>query len=83
MTEETLLIPNTVGLVRGAPHPEAAQRLFAFLQRREVVEQLVAAHALEGASAQEITIPTLKVNWDTLLRDLEDTTIRLNTIFLR
>ncbi len=83
MTEETLLIPNTAGLVRGGPHPEAAQRLFVFLQQREVVEQLVAAHALEGASAQEIAIPTLKVNWDALLRDLEDTTTRLNTIFLR
>jgi len=83
MTEETLLIPNTVGLVRGGPHPEAAQRLFEFLQRREVVEQLVAAHALEGASAHEITVSTLKVNWDTLLRDLEDTTIKLNAIFLR
>ena len=83
MTEETLLIPNTAGVVRGAPHPEAAQRLFEFLQRPEVVRQLVAAQALEGVSSAEITSPTLKVNWDALLRDLEDTTARLNAIFLR
>ncbi|MEI8044359.1 MAG: extracellular solute-binding protein [Verrucomicrobiota bacterium] len=83
MTEETLLIPNTAGVVRGAPHPEAAQRLFEFLQRPEVVRQLVAAQALEGVSATENASPTLKVNWDTLLRDLEDTTARLNAIFLR
>ncbi len=83
MTDETLLIPNTVGLVRGGPHPEAAQRLFDFLQRREVVEQLVAAHALEGAAAKDVTTPALKVNWDVLLHDLEATTVRLNAIFLR
>ena len=83
MSEETLLIPNTVGVVRGAPHPEAAQSLFEYLQRREVAQQLVAAHALEGFSANEVSIPTLKVNWEALLRDLEGTTAALNRIFLR
>ena len=57
MSEETLLIPNTVAVVRGAPHPEAAQRLFEYLQRRDVVQQLVAAHALEGFSASWSRLP--------------------------
>jgi iron(III) transport system substrate-binding protein len=83
MTEETLLIPNTAGVVRGAPHPAAAQRLFEYLRGREVAEQLVAAKALEGVSAGEVSTPTLRVNWDALLRELEITTTRLNTIFLR
>jgi len=83
MTAETLLIPNTVAVVRGAPHPEAAQQLFEYLQRREVAQQLIAVHALEGFSPAEVTAPTLKVNWDTLLRDLADTTAELNGIFLR
>ena len=83
MTEETLLIPNTVAVVRGAPRPEAAQRLFEYLQRRDVVQQLVAASALEGVSASEVSAPTLKVNWDALLADLEGTTATLNKIFLR
>jgi iron(III) transport system substrate-binding protein len=83
MSEETLLIPNTLAVVRGAPHPEAAQRLFEHLQRREVLGQLVAAHALEGLSASEVTTSTLKVNWEALLRDLERTTSTLNRIFLR
>jgi len=83
MTEETLLIPNTVGVVRGAPHPGPAQRLYDFLQRPEIVRQLVAGRALEGASANEVAVPTLKVNWDALLRDLESTTAKLNRIFLR
>ena len=83
MTEETLLIPNTVAVVRGAPHPEAAQKLFAYLQQPSVVQQLVAAKALEGASASEVSVPTLRVDWDALLRDLEETTSKLNQIFLR
>jgi iron(III) transport system substrate-binding protein len=83
MTRETLLIPNTAGVVRGAPDPNAAQRLFEFLQSPRVLQQLVAAQALEGASASEVTTPTLKVNWDALLRDLDSTTAKLNAIFLR
>jgi iron(III) transport system substrate-binding protein len=83
MTDETLLIPNTVAIVRDARHPLAAQKLFEYLQRREVVEKLVAAKALEGVSAGDVSVPTLKVDWDALLRDLESTTAKLNTFFLR
>lgn len=42
-----VVIPNTVAIVRGAPHPEAARRLVDFLLSREV-EALLAA----GPSAQ-------------------------------
>ena len=83
MSEETLLIPNTVAAVRGAPHPQAAQWLLEYLQQRDVVQELIAAHALEGFSASVVSTPTLKVNWDALLRDLEGTTAELNRIFLR
>src|SRR6185503_16871262 len=48
LTEESLLIPNTIAVVRGARHPEAAEKLYAYLQRSDVLEKLVAAHALEG-----------------------------------
>ena len=48
-----------------------------------MVQQLVAAEALEGASASEVSVPTLQVSWDALLRDLQGTTTRLNQIFLR
>ena len=44
---------------------------------------LVAASALEGVSASQVSTPTLKVNWDALLNDLEGTTATLNKIFLR
>jgi iron(III) transport system substrate-binding protein len=83
LSAETLLIPNTVAVTRNAPHPEAAQRLFQYLQRPEVVKRLIAAHALEGISSGTLPVPALKVNWDDLLRDLEGTTTKLNQIFLR
>jgi iron(III) transport system substrate-binding protein len=79
---ETLLIPNTVAVTRNAPHPEAAQRLFDYLQRREVANKLVQVNALESAIAATET-NTLKPAWDALLRDLEMTTKQLNEIFLR
>ena len=83
MTEETLLIPNTVAISRQPPHPEMAERLFAYLQRTDVAERLVAAKALEGTSLPAAATPTLNVDWDDLLRDLERTTAKLNEIFLR
>src|SRR5437773_8315833 len=82
LTEESLLIPNTVAVIRNAPHPANAQKQFEYLQRREVAETLVQAKALESASiSSEAT--TLKPDWNALLRDLETTTKQLNEIFLR
>ncbi len=83
INEETLLIPNTVAVIRRAPHPEAAERLFAYLQRREVAQKLVAANALEGVAMSEVITPTLKPDWAALLRELEPATERMKEIFLR
>jgi iron(III) transport system substrate-binding protein len=82
LTDESLLIPNTVGAIRGAPHGVALYKLFGYLQRSEVAEKLVQANALESATAATDT-NTLKPNWDALLRDLETTTKQLNEVFLR
>jgi iron(III) transport system substrate-binding protein len=83
MSGETLLIPNTVAVIRGAPRAAPAQQLFDYLQRREVVQRLVAAKALEGVSAGEVSVPSLKVNWEALLQDLEGTSKKLSGVFLR
>ena len=80
--EEQLLIPNTVGVIRNAPHPENARKLFGFLQRKDIAEQLVQANALESVTYQP-DANTLKPDWDALLRDLQTTTKQLNEIFLR
>ena len=80
---ESLLIPSTIGLVRGAPHGPAAERLFDFLQRPASVEKLVAARALEGVSGQNVTPATLRPDWNNLLANLEAGTESLKEIFLR
>ncbi len=80
---ESLLIPNTIAVVRGAPHAEAAEKLFNYLQHTNVVEKLVAAHGLEGVFLTEAPQGTLRPDWDKLLADLERSTENLKKIFLR
>ena len=80
---DSLLIPNTVAVIRSAPHPGAAQKLFAYLQSAEVLGQLVQKNALEGKSAHETGVATLKVNWADLVRDLDAATAKLKEIFMR
>ena len=83
ITAESLLIPNTVAVMRGAPHPDAARRLAEFLARRDIVDRLVAVHALEGADSSPIQFSTLQPDFAALLRDLEPATAALKKIFLR
>ena len=83
MTEESLLIPNTVAVIKNAPHPREAQQLFEYLQQRDVMEKLVRERALEGFAAGEVRAATLKPDWDALLRDLGSATATLKQIFLR
>jgi iron(III) transport system substrate-binding protein len=83
LNRETLLIPNTVAVIRGCPHPAPAQLLYEFLQQDYVRESLVNANALEGLSDSAPASSTLNVDWESLLRDLDATTEKMNQIFLR
>ncbi len=83
LTEESLLIPNTVAVVRGARHPQAAGKLYAYLQRTDVLEKLVDVNALEGVSPPGEPCATLKPDWDRLLTDLAAGTAESKQIFLR
>ena len=84
VTEETLFVPNTVGVIRDCPHPEAAQRLFEYLSDPKVSQKLVELRALEGATLDPAVAATgLKVDWDQLLRDLDTATEETKQIFLR
>jgi iron(III) transport system substrate-binding protein len=77
---DSLLIPNTVGLIRGAPHPMLAKKVLLALQEKWVAERLVAENSLESASPPGAS---LSVDWDKLLHELEPTTALLKEIFLR
>lgn len=78
-TDQTLIVPNTVGIVRGCPHPQAAQRLLDFLTDPSVSQQLVAVHALESAVPPD----HVQADWSKLLADLDQATAEAKTIFLR
>ena len=80
---DTLAIPNTVAVIREAPHPAAAQRLFDFLQVPAVAERLVQLHALENPLAKSGEEPGRAIDWNRLLDDLESVTQMLNRYFLR
>jgi iron(III) transport system substrate-binding protein len=81
--EETLLIPNSVGIIHGAPHPGPAQKLFDYLRQPATAQKLVLARALQGSTTADATTRGLRVDWNVLLRDLDATTEKLSRIFLR
>ena len=83
ITEETLLIPNTVAVIRGCPDSAEAQRLFSFLQTPAVVDALIQAKAIEGARIEKVSPRTLRPEWPRILQEVGPTTAELNQIFLR
>ena len=74
LVTETLLIPNTVAVIRNAPHPANAQRLFEYLQHREVAEKLVQADALESSEGRVIRVP--ESTTETKVRDSHSSSLR-------
>jgi iron(III) transport system substrate-binding protein len=84
VTEETLFVPNTVGVIRDCPHPVEAERLFEFISNPQVSQKLVELRALEGATLDPARpVHGLQVDWDKLLRDLDTVTEETRQIFLR
>ncbi|HMJ90202.1 MAG TPA: extracellular solute-binding protein [Candidatus Acidoferrum sp.] len=81
LTSESLLIPNTVAVVRGAPHPAEAQSLFTFLQSSYVTEMLNGAGAIESTNIG--ARPHLRADMNAAARDLETAMDELKQIFLR
>jgi iron(III) transport system substrate-binding protein len=83
-TDETLFVPNTVGVIHNCPHPEAAERLYKFISDPKVSAKLVELRALEGATLEPATAATgLQVNWEKLLHNLDAVTDKTKEIFLR
>ncbi|HEX7898955.1 MAG TPA: extracellular solute-binding protein [Planctomycetota bacterium] len=60
--DDTLLIPNTAALVRGAPHPAEARRFLDFLLRAET-EALLARGRSRQIPVRGETPPGLRVDW--------------------
>jgi iron(III) transport system substrate-binding protein len=83
LPETLLFIPNTVGIVRGAPHPQHARQLSAYLQQPETVNRLLNAGAIQYAEIPSAGRSVLQPDWPRLLADLESTSETLGQLFLR
>ena len=59
----TLLIPGSIALMRGAPHPELAKKLIDFLADASVEKELIDAHYLGYSVRAEIPIKSMNVNY--------------------
>ena len=83
MNSETLVIPNTVALIRKPKPNEAAAALARYLQQPGTIEILIKRNALESAQKSPTGLNTLQPDWHALLRDLDATGKQLSDIFLR
>jgi iron(III) transport system substrate-binding protein len=81
--EESLLIPNTVAVIQHCPHPAAAEKLLQYLRSPAVVERLVAVGALESAQDPGHGPPSLRPDWERLLRDVDVAAGQLKQFFQR
>lgn len=89
----TLLTPNSVALVKKAPHPETARRLIDYLLSREVEAALARARSRQIPLRSGIPGPpgvpsiaslrVMKLNLTTLSGDLDTTDLFLRQLFLR
>jgi len=80
---DALLVPNTVGLIRGGPNPEGGRQFIEWLTRPETLQRLVTINAIEGVDASEVEVETLKPDWARMLAELEPATEELKQSFLR
>lgn len=83
LNQEMLVIPNSIGLIRGAPNPETAQLLFDYLLRPAVVQRLVERNALESTLAPGLPATILQPDWARVLQEMDPASATLKQIFLR
>ncbi len=86
----TLVIPNTVALIRGAPHPTEARRLIDWLLSVETEAELARSRSRQ-IPVRDLPVPdgvlplarirTMKVVWDDLPRTLREVGLDLEALF--
>ena len=75
--EEQFWIRNSIGLIRGSPHPANARQLADYLQSAAVVNELIRLGALDGEGRDP------QVDWEALLAGQQEALSELKQIFLR
>ncbi|MFH2138369.1 MAG: extracellular solute-binding protein [Candidatus Omnitrophota bacterium] len=62
----TLLIPNTVCLIKNCPHPEEAKQLIDFILSKEVEEKLAYSESMQIPLRKDVKKPKHVPDYDTL-----------------
>lgn len=78
--EDGLMIPNTVAVLRGAPHPDEAEALFQFLLAKPAIQKLAVAGAIHQSADAASEEP---VDWEKIFTSHERVLGRLKELFLR
>lgn len=89
----TLLIPNTVMVLKDAPHPENAKRFVDWVLRKEIEERLAFSNSAQIPVREDVPRPAhvgrladyreMVVDWNALGRGLGERTTELKEIFVR
>lgn len=86
----TLLIPNSVALIKGGPNPEAAQSLIDFLVSKEVERMLAQSHSrnfpVRSTLIHELEIqvpPETKISFDKIADAMEESVNAVRKILIR
>ncbi len=87
----TLLIPNTVAILKGAPHPDAAQRFVDWVLSREVEQRLAEARSAQIPVRPDVPRPdhvrsdfaVMDVDYVELGRRIAERTETLKNLFLK
>lgn len=79
---ETVVIPNSLAIVRGAPNPSGAQKLMTFLASPAVERELISAGGLEP-QGPDSSPPGLPVDWNRVITSMESTSGELEELFHR
>jgi iron(III) transport system substrate-binding protein len=89
----TLLIPNTVALIKNAPHPEEGKRLVDYLLSKEVESKLAFSEAAQIPVRDDVPKPkgmpgyssinSMKVDYDQVAQKLDEATRFCQKLFIR
>jgi iron(III) transport system substrate-binding protein len=90
----TLLIPNTVALVKGGPQPESGKRLIDFLLSKKVEQRLAEAQAAQVPLRPDVPRPShvkvpgadfraMKVDWQDAAKHYDERLDQLQALFGR
>lgn len=89
----TLLIPNTIMLMKDAPHPDAAKQFIDWVLRREIEQRLAESASAQIPVRDDVPRPAhvgkigdfkaMEVDYAALGKSIADRTLELSEIFVR